>query len=72
MYMAIEAVLKDEFTPGINMLGINEGALGYSESLVPSDIIAEVDKLAAKVASGELEVPDDIDQVEPWLKAQGK
>ena len=72
VYMAIEAVLKDEFKPGINMLGLNEGALGYSESLVPADIIADVDKLAAKVASGELEIPEDVDQVEPWLKAQGK
>ena len=72
VYMAVEAVLKDEFTPGINMLGLNEGALGYSESLVPADIIVEVDKLAAEVASGKLEVPEDVDQVEPWLKAQGK
>ena len=72
VYMAVEAVLKDEFKPGINMLGINEGALGYSKNLVPDDISAEVDKLAAKVASGELKVPEDIDQVEPWLKAQGK
>jgi len=37
-----------------------------------ADIIAQVDKLAAKVSSGELKVPDDIDKVEPWLKSLGK
>lgn len=72
VYMAVEAVLKDQFKPGMNLLGLKEGALGYSENLVPQDIMAEVDKLAEKVASGELTVPEDVDQVEPWLKAQGK
>jgi len=72
VYMAVDAVLKGKFTPGINLLGLSEGALGYSKNLVPADIIAQVDKLAAKVSSGELKVPDDIDKVEPWLKSLGK
>lgn len=72
VFMAIEAVLKDEFTPGTNMLGLKEGALGYSHNLIPADIIEEVDKLAERVASGELTVPEEIDQVDAWLKAQGK
>jgi len=72
VFMAIEAVLKDEFTPGTNMLGLKEGALGYSHNLIPADIIEEVDKLAERLASGELTVPEEIDQVDAWLKAQGK
>ncbi|HHY62748.1 MAG TPA: hypothetical protein GYA11_07150, partial [Firmicutes bacterium] len=58
--------------PGVNMLGLKEGALGYSKSLVPADVMSQVDKLAAKVVSGDINVPDEIDKVEPWLKAQGK
>jgi len=54
------------------MLGLKEGALGYSKSLVPADVMSQVDKLAAKVVSGDINVPDEIDKVEPWLKAQGK
>ena len=72
VYIAINDVLRGKFKPGVNMLGLKEGALGYSKSLVPADVMSQVDKLAAKVVSGDINVPDEIDKVEPWLKAQGK
>ena len=72
VYIAINDVLKGQFKSGVNMLGLKERALGYSKSLVPADIISQVDKLASRVVAGDIVVPDEIDKVEPWLKSQGK
>lgn len=72
VYRAIEDVVKDRFKPGVHLLGLKEKGLGYTDSLVPKDIIAEVDKLAAKVASGELDVPDKINEVDAWLAKNKK
>lgn len=64
---AVESVLNDEFTPGVTALGVAEGALGFSDSLVPVELRAAVGYLAAQIISGDIVPPDTIDAVEAWL-----
>ncbi|NLG80667.1 MAG: BMP family ABC transporter substrate-binding protein [Firmicutes bacterium] len=72
IYTAIEQVISGKFKGGIHVLGLAEKGLGYTTSLVPADIVAKVDALAQKVISGELAIPDKIQDVEAWLKAHKK
>ena len=69
VYLAIEAVKSGTFTGGVHTLGIAEGGLGYSPSLVPADVQAQVDQIAAKVASREIVPPETIDAVDAWLRS---
>lgn len=64
---AIRAVMEGRFRGGVHVLGIAEGALGYSKSLVPDDVAARVDPLIARVVRGELVPPERIEDVEAWL-----
>ncbi len=60
--LAIGQVVRGEFQPGINFLGVKEDALGYSRSLLPADVIAELEVIREKIASGEIEIPDTIEE----------
>lgn len=64
---AVESVRSGQFVPGITALGVAEGALGFSENLVPADIQAVVNNLAARIVSGDIAPPDTIDAVDAWL-----
>lgn len=66
---AVESILSDEFAAGVHPLGVSEGALGYTPSLVPGDIQATVDLLAARIVAGELTPPETIEAVDAWLEA---
>jgi len=66
---AVASVVNGEFAPGIVALGVAEGALGFTDSLVPADIRAEVGGLAARLVSGELVPPETIEEVDAWLSA---
>lgn len=72
IYTAIKQVISGEFKGGIHVLGLAEKGLGYTTSLVPADIVAKVDALAQKVISGELAIPDKIQDVDGWLKTHKK
>ena len=39
VFGAISDVLAGEFTPGINLIGVKERAVGYTNSLLPADVI---------------------------------
>lgn len=67
--LAVESVLNGDFTPGIVALGVSEGALGFSDSLVPVEIRAAVGRLAAQIVSGDIVPPETIAEVEAWLAA---
>lgn len=66
---AVQSVINGEFTPGVIALGVAEGALGFSDSLVPVDIRAAVGQLVARLIAGELVPPDTIEEVDAWLEA---
>ncbi|MGE5592929.1 MAG: BMP family lipoprotein [Betaproteobacteria bacterium] len=72
IYTAIEQVISGKFKGGTHVLGLAEKGLGYTTSLVPPDVVAKADALAQKVISGELTIPETIQDVDAWLKAQKK
>lgn len=73
-YSAIEDVINGEFKPGTHLLGLAEDGVGYttadSNIEIPAEIIEVVEELKAKVASGELVVPETLEDVEAFLAAR--
>ncbi len=60
VFLAVEQVLDGIFEPGIQVIGIEEGALGYTESLLPADIIERLEEIKASIIAGEIEIPDSL------------
>lgn len=66
VYLAIEQVLDGEFEADDHVLGLEKGdkveeGLGYTEGLLPEDIIEELEEIRAKIISGEIEIPEELD-----------
>jgi basic membrane protein A len=61
VYETIREVLEGTFTGGIKAFGVAQNGVGVCDH-IPSDIKGEIDDLQAKVASGEIQVPVDIDE----------
>ncbi len=61
VYLAVEQVLEDDFTPGVHVLGVEEGGLGYTETMLPEDVIEKLEELEEKIAADEIEIPETID-----------
>ena len=58
--IAIERGVRGGFTGGIHRLGVREDALGYTESLLPPDILDELRKIKEKISTGEIRVLDAV------------
>ena len=58
--IAIEKVVNNTFAGGIHQLGVKENALGYSKSLLPKDVLGELEKVKRKLIAGEIEIPSTI------------
>ncbi len=61
VYLAVEQVLEDDFRPGVHVLGVEEGGLGYSETMLPDDVIERLDEIEEKIAADEIEIPETLD-----------
>ncbi len=59
--LAIKQVLNDKFTAGVNVLGIEEGGLGYTESLLPENVVEKLEEVKNKITTGKIEIPATID-----------
>lgn len=59
--LAVEQVINDEFTPGTNVLGVKDDALGYTASLLPEDIIEKLDEVIEEIINSEIEIPSSLD-----------
>lgn len=60
--IAIEKVVNNTFAGGIHQLGVKENALGYSKSLLPKDVLGELEKVKRKLIAGEIEIPSTIEE----------
>jgi basic membrane protein A len=61
VFNGCKAVAEGTFEPGIVTLGLPEGGVGYAPTSyedVDAEILAHVDELAAKIAAGEIMVPE--------------
>lgn len=61
VYETVKSVVEGTFTGGIKSFGAAENGVGVCKHL-PSDIQDTIDDLMEKVASGEIQVPSDIDE----------
>lgn len=59
---AIMQVMEAEFEAGVQVLGVKEEGLGYTESLLPTDIIEELEAIESEIAAGEIEIPTTIEE----------
>ncbi|MGM0415034.1 MAG: BMP family lipoprotein, partial [Bacillota bacterium] len=60
VYLAIEQIIEGEFEAGTHTLGVEEDALGYTETLLPDDVIEDLEDIKTKIESGEIEIPDSL------------
>lgn len=71
-YSAISDIVKGEFSQGANYLGLKEEGVGYtvegSNIEFSEDIINKVNEIKDKVNSGELEIPDTVEDVDTFLE----
>jgi len=58
--LAVQETLEGNFDPGVHVLGVEEGGLGYTESLLPEDIIQELDEIESEIAAGNIEIPGEL------------
>ncbi|TDO95065.1 nucleoside-binding protein [Halanaerobium saccharolyticum] len=58
---AVKQVIENNFKPGVHVLGIEEQGLGYTESLLPAEIIKKLEKIKNKIAAGEIKIPATIE-----------
>jgi basic membrane protein A len=60
-----------KFEAGAHQLGLKEGAVGYalenSNIKIPQEIIDKVESMKAKVISGELVIPDKLEDVDAFI-----
>ncbi len=61
VYMAIDQVINDNFQSGVNVLGVKDDALGYTESLLPEDIITKIEEVKVKIVNQEIEIPATVE-----------
>ncbi|MFW6223260.1 MAG: BMP family lipoprotein [Spirochaetota bacterium] len=60
--IAVEQIVNGDFQAGVNALGVAEGALGYTESLLSDDVIAELEQIRQAIVDGEVEIPSTIEE----------
>ena len=60
--IAIGKVVGDTFAGGVYQLGVKENALGYSQSLLPKDILTKLEKVKKKLIAGEIKIPGTIEE----------
>lgn len=60
IFLVIEQVLNNSFAGGTHVLGVREGGLGYTDSLLPADIITELKEVERLLKNKEIEIPDTI------------
>ena len=58
----IGKVVDGTYRAGVHLLGVKENALGYSNSLLPKEILMELDKIKSKIIAGEIKIPSTIQE----------
>jgi len=62
-YDTFKAAMDDAFEPGVKVLGLNEGGVGWSldehnESLISDEMKAAVEQASEDIKSGKIQVHD--------------
>jgi len=60
VYLAVEQILNNEFEAGVHTLGVAEDALGYTETMLPADVIERLEEIKTDIIAGEIEIPGEL------------
>ncbi len=63
VYNVIKDVINDEFKSGKIVLGLEAGAVGYTDTLLPDNFIKEMEKIREKVIDGSLNISDYVEEL---------
>lgn len=73
VFDTIKDLMNDTWVSGYHPLGLAEGAVGYaladSNIAVSDDIVQQVEDMKAKVISGDLVIPSEIEAVDAFIAA---
>jgi basic membrane protein A len=58
--IAVRETMNNQFNPGVHVLGVEDGALGYTDSLLPDDIIKKLEEIKSEIAAGNIEIPGEL------------
>jgi basic membrane protein A len=61
VFRAIQQVEDGTFETGVQALGVAEGGLGFTESLLDSDVVSRLEEVEDMIANGEIEIPETIE-----------
>ncbi len=71
VYNTIKDLMNGVWEPGLHPLGLAEGAVGYtledSNIEVPDAVVQQIEDMKAKVISGELVIPSEIEGVDAFI-----
>ncbi len=73
VFNEVKAVVENSWTPGLQISGMKEGAVGYSTDQsnvkLPEDIRTVVEKIRTRIVNGELVPNGDLTQMDTWVAA---
>lgn len=73
-YYAIESTMNGNFEAGVKIMGVSDDGVGLdmdgSNIAIPDSVLSKLDELKAFIASGELVVPETLDEVDTFLANQ--
>ena len=73
-YYAIQSAMEGTFEAGVKVMGVADQGVGLdmagSNIEIPAAVTTRLEELSAKIASGELVVPETLDEVDSFLKNQ--
>lgn len=73
VYDTIADLMNGTWDPGHHALGLADGAVGYtledSNVEVPDEVVMQVEEMKAKVVSGELEIPSELEDVDAFIES---
>ena len=60
--IAIESVIEGSFEAGVQLLGVADGALGFSPSLLSEAALARLEEVREAIIAGDVVIPSTIDE----------
>lgn len=61
VFIAVQRTINGEFQGGLNRLGVADGALGYTDSLLADETLARMEEVVAAIVNGEVDIPSTLD-----------
>jgi len=61
VHIAVGRVAQNRFQPGNHLLGVKEGALGYTRSILPQEVILRMEGIRQQILDGKIRIPSTLE-----------